>query len=196
MQTENRLVDTVGEAEGGMNWESSMETHTLPCVKEIASENLLCKTGSSTWCPVTPLKRWGRERMRGEIRTEVTYVYLWLTRGDVWQRPTQCYNLFIFNWRTICFTILCWFLPYITLSQPQVFICLLLLEPPSHLPLHPNPLGCNRALVCDPWVSSKFPLGIYFTCGNVHIFMLFCDSHLYLIFIQKIDVYSSLFVPC
>ena len=30
---ENRLGDTVGDGEGGMNWERSMETYTLPCVK-------------------------------------------------------------------------------------------------------------------------------------------------------------------
>ena len=29
----NRLVDTVGEGEGGMNWEKCMETYTLPYVK-------------------------------------------------------------------------------------------------------------------------------------------------------------------
>ena len=32
---------------GGMNGESSMETYTLPCVKQIASGNLLCDSGSS-----------------------------------------------------------------------------------------------------------------------------------------------------
>ena len=31
--TDNRLADTVGEGEGGMNGESSMETYTLPYVK-------------------------------------------------------------------------------------------------------------------------------------------------------------------
>ena len=30
---ENRLVDTVGEEEGGMNRESSMETYTVQYVK-------------------------------------------------------------------------------------------------------------------------------------------------------------------
>ena len=30
---ENRLVNTVGEGEGGMNWESGMETRTPPYVK-------------------------------------------------------------------------------------------------------------------------------------------------------------------
>ena len=29
---ENRLVNTAGEGEGGANWESSIETYTLPCV--------------------------------------------------------------------------------------------------------------------------------------------------------------------
>ena len=28
---ENRLVDTVGEEQGGTNWESSIEIYTLPC---------------------------------------------------------------------------------------------------------------------------------------------------------------------
>ena len=37
MQTENRLMDTVGEEEGGMNWEDSMETYILPYVKQISS---------------------------------------------------------------------------------------------------------------------------------------------------------------
>ena len=30
---ENRIVDTVGEAEGGMDGESGRETCTLPCVE-------------------------------------------------------------------------------------------------------------------------------------------------------------------
>ena len=34
---ENRLVDTVGEGEGGMGGESSSETYTLPFVKQRAS---------------------------------------------------------------------------------------------------------------------------------------------------------------
>ena len=30
---ENRLVDTVGKGEGGMNWESGIDIYTLSCVK-------------------------------------------------------------------------------------------------------------------------------------------------------------------
>ena len=41
LETQNRLVDTVGEGEAGMNGESCMETYTLPYVKQIASGNLL-----------------------------------------------------------------------------------------------------------------------------------------------------------
>ena len=33
---ENRLADTVGEGEGGMNGESSVETFTLSYVKQIS----------------------------------------------------------------------------------------------------------------------------------------------------------------
>jgi len=44
-----------------------------------------------------------------------------------------------------CFTMLCWFLSYINMDQPQVYMCALPLEPPSHLPPHSTPLGCHRA---------------------------------------------------
>ena len=47
---QNRLMDTVGEGEGGMNWESSMEMHTLSCVKEIANGKLLHRASNSAWC--------------------------------------------------------------------------------------------------------------------------------------------------
>ena len=44
-----------------------------------------------------------------------------------------------------CFTILCWFLPYVTMNQPEAYICPFPVEPPSYLPLHPTLLGCYRA---------------------------------------------------
>ena len=47
--TENRLVDTVGEGESEKNGESLINVHTLPCVKQIAGEKLLHNTGSPTW---------------------------------------------------------------------------------------------------------------------------------------------------
>ena len=38
------------EEEGKMNWEIGTDIYTLPCVKQIASENLLDGTGNSAWC--------------------------------------------------------------------------------------------------------------------------------------------------
>ena len=46
---ENGLVHTVGEGERRTNRESSIDIYTLPCIKEIAGEKLLYKTGSPTW---------------------------------------------------------------------------------------------------------------------------------------------------
>ena len=46
-QQRRRLVDTVEEGEGGMNWERSIETFPLPCIKQIANGKLLYDPGSS-----------------------------------------------------------------------------------------------------------------------------------------------------
>ena len=40
----NRLLDSVGEGEGGMIWENSIETCILPYVKQIASPGLMHDT--------------------------------------------------------------------------------------------------------------------------------------------------------
>ena len=46
-EIKNRLLDSVGEGEGGMIWENSIETCILSYVKEIASPGLMHETGSS-----------------------------------------------------------------------------------------------------------------------------------------------------
>ena len=43
----NRLLDYVGEDEGGMIWENSIETCILPYVKQISSPGWMHETGSS-----------------------------------------------------------------------------------------------------------------------------------------------------
>ena len=58
-----------------------------------------------------------------------------------------------------CFTILCWFLPYINMNQPEVNICGFPLGPPCHLLPYPTPLGCHRPLVRVPWVIQPIPTG-------------------------------------
>ena len=37
---------------GGMKWETRIDIYTLPCVKQIASRNLLYTAGSSAGCSV------------------------------------------------------------------------------------------------------------------------------------------------
>ena len=41
----NRLLDSVGEGEGGMIWENSIETYILSYVKQIASPGSMHETG-------------------------------------------------------------------------------------------------------------------------------------------------------
>ena len=79
---ENRFVNTVGEGEGGMNWESSEETHTLPYRKYIASGNLQVAQSSALSQPrVVELVGDGREIQEGE---DICLIHV-----DIWQKPTQ-----------------------------------------------------------------------------------------------------------
>ena len=44
-RVKNRLLDSVGEGEGGMIWENSIETCVLSYVKQIANPGSMCETG-------------------------------------------------------------------------------------------------------------------------------------------------------
>lgn len=45
MDVKNRLLDSVGEGEGGMIWENSIEAYTLPRVKQMTSASLMQEAG-------------------------------------------------------------------------------------------------------------------------------------------------------
>ena len=47
---QNRILDSVGEGEGGMMWENSIETCILSSVKEIASPGWMHETSAQGWC--------------------------------------------------------------------------------------------------------------------------------------------------
>ena len=47
---QNRLLDSVGEGEGGMFQENSIETCILSRVKEITSSGGMHKTSAQIWC--------------------------------------------------------------------------------------------------------------------------------------------------
>ena len=80
-------MDTAGEAEGGANWESSIDTYSLPYVKYIANEKFY-KQGAqlgTQWQPRgVGLGGGGRE-----FKRKGTYVYLWLIHTVVGQKPMQ-----------------------------------------------------------------------------------------------------------
>ena len=47
---QNRILDSVGEGEGGMFQENSTETCILPRVKQITSPGWMHETSARTWC--------------------------------------------------------------------------------------------------------------------------------------------------
>ena len=86
----NRLLDSVGEGEGGLIWENSTETYTLPDVKQITSANLMCDAGhpKPVLCDSLMDGRGGRR----VFRMEGTHECLWPLHIDVWQKPSQYSN--------------------------------------------------------------------------------------------------------
>ena len=82
-----------------------------------------------------------------------------------------CFKKIIyFNWRLVSyFTILWWFLTYIEMNQPWVYMYLLILKlllfpSPSH------PSGLSQCIGFQYPVSCiKFGLVIYFTYGSIHV---------------------------
>ena len=67
---------------------------------------------------------------------------------------------------------MCWFLPYSNMNQPQMYICSLPLEPPSHA-IPPLQIVTEHCVEL-PESCSKFPLAICFTYGNVYVSVLLC----------------------
>ena len=84
---ENRLLDSVGESEGGMIYENSIETCILPYMKKIASPGSMHETGCSGPVHWTILMDgMGREIGRG-FRMGA-HVYPWLIHVNVWEKTT------------------------------------------------------------------------------------------------------------
>ena len=77
-----------------MNGESSMETYTLPYVKQTTSGNLMYDAGNQKSVLCDNLEGWGGvgwggEGGGGQFRREGTQVCLWPIHVDVWQKPSQ-----------------------------------------------------------------------------------------------------------
>ena len=62
---QNRLLDSVGEGEGGMFQENSIETCILSRVRQITSPGWMHETSAQTWCTGKTQRDWV-EREVGE----------------------------------------------------------------------------------------------------------------------------------
>ena len=80
--TKDRLSDT-GEGEGGMISENSIETYTLPYVKQIASGNLLYDSRKPKAGDILEGVGWGGRQEGERFKREGACVYLWLIHTDV-----------------------------------------------------------------------------------------------------------------
>ena len=85
----NRLLDSVGDGEGGMIWENSTETCILPHVKQIASPGSMHETGCSGLVHWDDPEGWGGEGGGRGGSGWGTHVHPWLIHVDVWQKPPQ-----------------------------------------------------------------------------------------------------------
>ena len=81
----------MGEGEGGMIWEDSIETCILPYVKQITSH----QSKFDAWNRALKAGALGQPRGMGWGGTEEgdsgwgTHVHLWLIHVNVWQKPPQ-----------------------------------------------------------------------------------------------------------
>ena len=74
----NKLLDSVGEGEGGMIWENSIETCILPYVKWITSPSLMHETGHSKQVHWDNPEGWDGEGVgRGVQDGEHMYTHNW-----------------------------------------------------------------------------------------------------------------------
>ena len=86
---QNRLLDSVGEGEGGMFRENSIETSILSRVKQITSPGWMHETRAQGLCTGrTQRDGWGG-RWEGGLGWG-THVNPWLIHVNVWQKPPQC----------------------------------------------------------------------------------------------------------
>ena len=85
---QNRLLDSVGEGEGGMFRENSIETCILSRVKQITSPGWMHETSARAWCTgKTQRNRW-RGTWEGGSGWGI-HVTPWLIHVNVWQNPLQ-----------------------------------------------------------------------------------------------------------
>ena len=85
---QNRILDSVGEGEGGMFQENSIETCILSSVKQITSQGWIHETRAGAGALGRPRGMgWGRRWEGGSGWG--AHVNPWLIHVNVWQKPLQ-----------------------------------------------------------------------------------------------------------
>ena len=82
---QNRLLDSVGEGEGGMIQENSIETCILSIVKQITSPGWMHETSAGTWCT----GKTQRDRVEREVGGGIGMGNTCKTMADSCQRMTK-----------------------------------------------------------------------------------------------------------
>ena len=85
---QNRLLDSVGEDEGGMFWENSIETSILSRVKQITSPGWIHETSARGWCTGKTQRDGMGGKWEGGSGWGI-HVDSWLIHVSVWQKPLQ-----------------------------------------------------------------------------------------------------------
>ena len=85
---QNRLLDFVGEGEGGMFRENSIETGILSIMKQITSPGWMHETSARAWCTGKTQRDWVEREVGGGSGRGI-HVNPWLIHVNVWQNPLQ-----------------------------------------------------------------------------------------------------------
>ena len=97
----NKLLDSVEEAKSGMIWEKSIETCTLPYVKQITSASLMHEAGHPKQVLQDNPEGWGGEGGGWGFRIRGMHTYLQPIHVDVWQKPSQHCKVIILQLKQI-----------------------------------------------------------------------------------------------
>ena len=82
---QNRILDSVGEGEGAMFRENSIETCMLSRVKQITSPGWMHETSARTWCT----GKTQRDRAEREVGGGIGMGSTCISMADSWQYMTR-----------------------------------------------------------------------------------------------------------
>ena len=88
----NSLLDSVGEGEGGMIRENSIETCILPYVKQMTGASLMHEAGHTKSVHWDNPEGWDGERGGRGAQDGGMHVHPRLIHVDVWQNPPRHFN--------------------------------------------------------------------------------------------------------